>query len=831
MNNEVNNINRTAQQQAEEAVDIKTLIIKVISYWYLFVIFGFVALCCGYIYNRFSTNIYQVSSSIYLKESKMGVDAASMMTGMNFRSTGNVDNEIGILKSYMLAEKALKDLDFDVSYFQNRRFKTTELYGNNPLRVEIDYSKPQMVGLMYEIRMIDEESFELRARGENRSIYDFRKDEFLGMIAGEVEFAGEYKYGDTISNGYNTFTIVPSFYFDVDEYKKSTYMFRLNDMMSQVRMMSNFDVSKSTKESSLLVITIKGANTRKITTFLNQLCAEFIKRDLELKNVVQENTIKFIDEQLGGIQDSLHKAETDIQVFQQGNDFMDLSAQASETFSYLKEQEKRRAELDINLKYYYNIKKYLQTNLEDPQQLIAPSAVGIQDPILNTTVNKLVELFQTKSTQLITSTEMNPIVLTIDQQIVQTKKVLLENINNMINNANLTINEINANIAKLEAQVKDLPDAQRRYMGYTRKFTYSENIYNFLMQRRSEAQILRASNTPDNQVIDVARVSLAIKVAPRTMQIYLISLILGLGIPAAFIFLKDYLNTKILERKDVEKVCGFPIIGQIPQNEESNETKTMVIDSPKSPAAESFRSIRTNIDFIMHDDDRCCILVTGDMSSVGKTYISVNIASIYALYGKKTVLVGFDLRKPRLYQEFGLSNKLGVSTYLANKASLQEIVQPSGKLPSLDVICAGPVPSNPAELTASARCAEFFTELKNKYDYIIVDTPPLALVTDAFLLMKHCDVVTYVVRQGLTNKKVFASIVQDLERRHIDVKIIINGIVYSGTYGYRYSGGYGGYGYGYGYGYGHGYGHGYYGENKNHKKEGWFARLLRRRRS
>ncbi|MDO5342816.1 MAG: polysaccharide biosynthesis tyrosine autokinase, partial [Bacteroidia bacterium] len=798
MNNETNHIQKTIQQQNDDAIDVKSLIIKVISYWYLFVIFGFISLCGGYLYNRYSKNVYQVSSSVYVKEQKMGIDAASMITGMNFRSMGNVDNEIGILQSYMIAERALKQLDFDVSYFMKGRVASTELYGDNPLRVELDYTKPQMVGLMYEIKIIDNERFMLTAEGENRSIYDFQKDEFLGVIREKIEFEGTYKFGDTIVNEYNTFKIVPSYYFDTEDFKKLKLMFRINDMMSQVKMMSNYTIAPVSKESSLLRLTIQGTNPRKITAFLNQICSEFIKRDLELKNKVQENTIAFIDNQLGGIQDSLNKAEADIQIFQQGNDFMNLDAQANELFNYLKAQEKRRAELDLNLKYYYNIKKYLQDNIDDPEQLIAPSAVGIQDPILNTTVNKLVELFQTKSTQLLTSTEKNPIVQTIDQQIIQTKKVLLENINNMINNANLTINEINTNISRLESQVKNLPEAQRRYLGYTRKFTYSENIYNFLMEKRSEAQILRASNTPDNQIIDVAKVALARKVAPRNMTNYLIALFIGLLIPAAYIFLKDFFNTKILEKKDVERVCKFPIIGQIPQIDDNKNSKTMVIDKPKSPAAESFRSIRTNIDYIMKGSDKCCMMVTGDMASVGKTYISINMASIYAMYGKKTVLVGFDLRKPRLYQEFGLSNKLGTTSYLSNKASLHEIVQPSGKLPSLDIICAGPVPPNPAELIASQRCAELFKELREKYDYIIIDTPPVALVTDAFLLMKHCDVTTYIVRQGVTNKKVFASIVKDIEDREMKVNIIINGIRFTGTYGYRYSNGYGGYGYGYG---------------------------------
>ena len=823
-----NNYTRSVQVQNEDAVDVKTLIIKFISYWYLFVIFGFIALCGGYLYNRYSPNVYQVSSTVYVKEQKMGMDAAAMMTGVNFRSSGNVDNEMAVLRSYMLAERALKHIDMDVSYYVKGRVATTELYRDNPIMVEIDYSKPQMVGLTYEVKMLDDSCFSIKAKGKNKRYYDFKREEFVGELQSEVSFEGTYRFGDTIINGYNAFRVVPSYYLDQDDLNKFKYMFRFNDKISQVKMMGDYSIAPISKQSSVIQLTIKGNNAKKITDFLNQLCVEYIKRDLEMKNQVQENTIRFIDNQLGGIQDSLSKAEVDIQVFQQGNDFMNLDAQATQLFNYLKEQEKRRAELELNLKYYNNIKTYLQDNIDDLDKLVAPSAVGIQDPILNTTVNKLVELFQTKSTQLLTSTEKNPIVKTIDEQIIQTKKVLLENINNLINNANLTINEINNNIAKLDEQVKELPLAQRRYLGYTRKFTYSENIYNFLMEKRSEAQILKASNTPDNQIIDVANVLLAKKVAPNNMANYLIAIIIGLAIPVAYILLLDFFNTKILERKDIEKVCKFPIIGQIPQIDSTKNTKMMVIESPKSSASESFRSIRTNIDYIIQGNDKCTVMVTGDMSSVGKTYISINMASIYALYGKKTVLVGFDLRKPRLYQEFGLSNKLGVSSYLANKASLSEIIQPSGKIPSLDVICAGPVPPNPAELIASQRCTDLFNELKGIYDYIIVDTPPIALVTDSLLLMKHSDVTTFVVRQGITNKKVFGSIMKDFEGRNLKVSIIVNGIKFSGTYGYRYSSGYGGYGYGYGYGYGGGY---YSEESDKRKKEGLFARFLRSRRS
>ena len=244
----------------------------------------------------------------------------------------------------------------------------------------------------------------------------------------------------------------------------------------------------------------------------------------------------------------------------------------------------------------------------------------------------------------------------------------------------------------------------------------------------------------------------------------------------------------------------------------------MVVNNPKSPIAESFRSIRTNIEFLTQGKSKSTILVTGDMQSIGKTFNSINLASIYALYGKKTVLLGFDMRKPKLFQEFGINNNVGLSSYFSNQESLDGIIQASNKIPTLDIITSGPIPPNPAELIASEKCDELFKALKERYDYIIIDTPPLGLVTDAFLLMRHTDVNLFIVRQGITNKNIFGSIIKDLEDRGIKVSIIINGIDTGKSYGYSY----GKYRYGYGYAYGYGYGK-YSGHNNEYYGNGYYG--------
>lgn len=809
-------------------LDIKGIVIKVLSYWYLFLIGVVIALTAGFLYNRYTPKVYQVSASLYIKEDKMTIDPTSMMTGLTFKSNNNISNEIGILQSFSIKERTLNELEFfNVSYFNTGRVSTSELYTRTPFYVELDYDTLQTVGIKYMITFLDNNKYMLKTYEKRCPTYNYLKNENVGYID-IPEYEGVYNLGEWIDNGYNRFRVILNNNYDPDTNKESKLSFVINSKLSLASEMSGLSISQISKESSIIRLTLSGRNPQKITDYLNKLLEEYLERNLEQKNIVSENTVLFIDEQLIGIQDSLSKAELDLQSFQENNVFMDLSAQSQAIFANLKNIESRKAELELSIKYYQNLQNYIKRNIDDINKLVVPSAMGIQDPTLNRLVIELVELSSEKSKISVVSMDKNPTIISIDEQITKTKKQLMENIDNMINNTYVTINEIDHRIEDYEKQIKQLPVTQRQYLGYERKFALNDDLYKFLMQKRAEAQIVMASNSPDNNIIDPARTSAVRIIAPKSMSIYFICIILGCAIPAAFIFLKEILNTKILEKKDIEKITKLPIIGQIPyiSPKAADSSPTFVIDSPKSPVSEAFRSIRTNIEYMVQGKDKCIFSVISDSIGIGKTYISINMASIYAMYGKKTVLIGMDLRKPRIYQEFGLSNKLGVSSYLSNKASLNEIIQPSGKLPTLDIITAGPVPPNPAELIASEKCTEFFNELKKIYDYIIIDTPPLLWVTDALLLMKHVDTAVYVVRQNVSNKKAFETVIKDLEERKHNISLVVNGINFQGVYGYRYSYGYGGYGYGYGYGgrygyggYGYGgYGYGYYDEEHNDKK-------------
>lgn len=817
------NIYKQQNHNDDQSIDIKSLIYIFLSHWYLFAIGAVLALAAAYLINRYSTNIYQAKGTVIIKEGR-GLDPTTIMTTSNFANYQNLDNEIAILRSYSLRERVIKKMGIEVTYFGKGRILSTELYDKSPFKVEYDASVPQAIGLDYDITFKKNGDFSLNAVADRVTKYDYILGQIVESRSENVSIKSEHKQGEWIDNGYNRIRIVLNEDVQPERLKGITKSFRLNSYSSLVSQMSAFTASPQSKSSSVIAVTMSGPNKQKIVDFVNLMMTEYVSRGLERKNMVSENTIQFINDQLGDIQKSLSSAENALKDFRTRNDLMNLDLQANQVYNTLRALDKERSEKNVNLMLYKRLQNYIQTQIDDPENLAAPSTMGISDPLLERLVQQLVTLSQTKATQLLTQTEQHPQIVKLDEQIVTTKKTLLETVNNLVDNAQMSLKELDKRIARTEAESKVLPEKERQLLNYQRNFNFNDDTYKYLMQRRAEAQILRASNTPDNEVLDEARIDRTLKVAPRSSMNYLVALIIGLLIPALILFLRDFFNVSVNDRKDVEKLTNFPIIGQVSQSPDKDPL--VVINSPKSPISESFRSIRTNIEFITQGKPKSTILVTGDIQGIGKTFNSLNIASIYALYGKKTMLLGFDMRKPKLYQEFGLSNNVGLSSYLSNKDAFESIIQPSNKIPNLDVITSGPIPPNPAELIASEKCSDLFTKLKETYDYIIIDTPPLGLVTDAFLLMRHSDVNLFIVRQGQTNKNIFGSIIKDIEDRGLDASIVINGIETGKGYGYgryKYGYGYGGYGYG-GYGKYGAYGDGYYGEETGKKKKGLFSK-------
>ena len=762
---------RTLIEQ-EQNIDLKKLFFMLWNHWYLFVISIGIALGCAFLFSKFANPVYKVTTSLLIEEEK-GIDPQNIIGFGLISDHKNLENEICILKSNSLIKRTLKNLDFSVSYFYQNNFTQKELDYNSPIIVEFDKNHPQLIQTKFKIEILSDTQYKLSIKGQNKKSYLFSKHQFV-KNHNSFEHSGIYNFGEYISNSLYKLKISLNKNANLETKQTNDLYFVFNDLNSLLGKYRNVSIEPLNRNSSVVSISLKGENAHKSVTFLNQLTQEYIDKGLERKNEVATRTIEFITHELEGISDSLIVTENSLQNYRADNHIMNVDFQSQQVFEYIKDLENEKAILLVKSKYYKNLKDYLQKRTSS-DDIVVPSSLGIDEPLLNILVSKLINLFEDRNDLLFSVTESNPMVTSIDNQIQRTKKALIENINNVSKTSTIAINDINGRIAELEKKITNLPKNQRELISIERKFKLNDATYTFLLQKLSEAKITKASNHPDNEVIDHASLSNYSQIFPKIKLNYMIAILLALIIPTAYIFAKDYFNGKIASREEVENLTKLPIIGNILHNKK--DTNLVIFNGLNSPIAESFRSLRTNIQFLVTGKEKHIVLVTSDIPKSGKTFVSMNLASVFSQYNKKTLLLGFDLRNPRIYQDFKLQNDRGLSTYYLKKHGIDEIIQSSSFSSNLDVITAGVQPPNPAELIASPATKVLFDELSQKYDYIIVDTPPLGLVTDSFLLMKYTDANLFVVRQNHTKKRFLMATLNDIESKRLSgISILINDI-------------------------------------------------------
>ncbi|HEX3008275.1 MAG TPA: polysaccharide biosynthesis tyrosine autokinase, partial [Bacteroidales bacterium] len=453
-------------------------------------------------------------------------------------------------------------------------------------------------------------------------------------------------------------------------------------------------------------------------------------------------------------------------------------------FSKLSQLESDKAVLVNQMKYYEYLQNYFRANKE-ATDLMAPSSMNVVDPLLTQLISQLLTLSAERATYMSSDNVKNPNLSTLEVQIKNIKKTIQENVVNNLNTLANSIKEIDYRTSRMTADISGMPKTQLQLLGIERKFKLNDAIFTYLLQKRSEAQIARAANMPDYEIVDPARIVSARVVAPKKIINYILALLASFLLSFTVILVKDYLNNRIIDKGDVEAITNKPIIGYIYHN--YKKSNTVIADYPKSSISESFRTVRTNLQIMSRGISKQVILVTSSGSGEGKSFISTNLASVFALLGKKTVLVGFDLRKPAMYQDLGLNNLIGISSYLSNRALLEDIIQPT-RIDNLDFIPAGPIPPNPIELIGSNVTKNLIFKLKEIYDYIIIDTAPIGVVTDAYFLMNYADLNIYVTRQNVTIKEMFGNTLKSLENNKItNIAILMNDVyLKSRAYVYGY---------------------------------------------
>ena len=787
--------------------DFKGFLIKIGSYWKWFLISLLITFTIAYQVNVRKEKIYGMETLISVKEESNPLFTSNTSLVFNWGGTSDQVQTISTtLQSRSHNELVVDKLQYYIDYLAQGKYNLVDAYGAVPFYVNIDKSKGQIAGALISIKFLSESEYEIKIPFENSSVSTLTySNNTYGSTNVEIgDFVKRYKVGQQVSLPFLNWKLQindnPGFY------KGNEYFVRFNDYNGTVSAYKGINVRSDDKGGSIITLGMQGTNKARMVEYLNATVKMLIKRQLDGKNQFATNTISFIDSTLVAMESQLKETGNELKTFRKGKNIYDVEDGGAKFSEKILEFDVKKDEVNRKMAYYNSLKSYLKNSV-NYAKLPAPSVAGIEDPNIVVNVSKLIALSAQRS-EMAYAVKSDKIFSDFDNQMEAVKNVLLENIASAKSSLQYDLAVVSSKINQTESTIKQLPEDQQELIKIKRKYDLSDNIYSTFLQKRSEADIVKAANLSDIHFIDPAKDVGGGLIGPKTSVNYVLALFLGILIPLIFVFAVFFINNSVQNAEDISKMTKIPLIGVVGVNKEN--TNLAVYDKPKSALSESFRAIRSSLQFLykkQNVDGAKTLMITSSISGEGKTFCSINIATVFALSEKKTVIIGLDLRKPKLAGEFNLSNDVGVVNYLIKQKTVDEIINHT-HIAYLDVILSGPVPPNPAEMIINEGMRELIDELKKKYDYIILDTPPVGLVSDALELAQYCDVTLYIVRQNFTKKEMIALLNNRVKRGELNnTSIILNGLENKAKYGT-------GYGYGYGYGYGS-YANGYYEEEKS----------------
>lgn len=762
----------TSQQQFNEdesGFDIKEWIPLFLHYWYLFVIFIAFALGAAYFKNKTWIPSYLSSGTLIIEESsRYSSGSQVLMQGFGVQSGyRNLDNQISILKSYDFISRVVDSMpSLKIDYISKGKFKVRNKYDNSPIAINANFISPNAYGILFKV--------DVRANG-SFTITDEQK----------LNIKIDGRLNEPLQNNLFFLTISPN-YTSEDSY--TTY-FMFRDKESLVNeFLGRVNVNYTSDGGSVLEVSLVSETPQRDMDFINKLSSIYLSENLERKNDAANKTIQFINEQLSGVKKSLEESEGAMTQFRQSNQIVDIPSHSSEVLGKATIYDDKQNELKLKESYFNYLTNYLKSNLASGS-VLAPSSLGLNEPMLMSLVQQFNEALAERND----ISEKNPLYPKYNKEVETIKSSINEVLKNMRATLALDKDDLNKKLSTVKQQITALPQKEMEMVTLERKYRVDDNYYTFFLQKKAEAEIQKASNSPDNSILDKAR-QITMVNGNVISKNYMTYGIIGLLIPFFIIILIELLNNTIRNIKDVEKNSPFTLIGSV-RHSNSNDP-LHAAHRPRSSFTEMLRVIRTRIEFIVQRKSKIMVLTTSAESGDGKTYFSTNLASVYSMTGLKTILVDMDIRKPSVNERLALTEKDGVTNYLIGEKPLDKLILKKENI-NFDVLLAGTVPPNPGELIRSEKLKEMFEELKKTYDYIIVDTSPIGLVADAYSLAPMMDANIFVVRSEKTNKSFFKKLNTQLKNDRVkNVYLVLNDVDSKKS---TYYGNYNNQGYGYGY--------------------------------
>jgi len=769
---EQNNYEKPFTEDEESGFDIMEWISYFLHFWYLFVFGIIISLGIAYLENRTWLPSYQTAGTVMIEETRSPTNSTmGLMQGFGVESGfRNAQNQIIMLRSYDLVGRVVDSLPYlNVDYISMGSFKTRNLYHTSPFFIQSDYVAPEAYNLLFKIKLQSNGTYIITV--EDNKLYK--------------NFLLEGRYGQPIQH--NLFFITVN---NVDNFSgNSDLYFRFRTKESIVNdFVPRLSFGYVEEGSSVLKVSLVSETPDRDIDFINKLCEAFLAANLERKNEAANKTIKFIDGQLGDVAKSLAVSEDEMTRFRQTNQIVDVPSHTSELLGKASKYDAEQSELKLRETYLDYLTKYLNTKMEDGA-VIAPSSLGLNEPMLMALVQQFNDLYIKRSDL----SEKNPYYAQDTKGIENLKKSIIEVVKSMRTSLEIEKNDFNNRFAKVNQEIKELPEKELEMISIERKYKMDDNYYTFFLQKRAESDILKASNSADNIILDKAR-GVGITNGDKKSKTTLMFLLLGILLPTIIVIVIELLNNTVRSTRDIEKNSSFPLIGSV-RHTISNDPM-LVAKNPRSTFTEMFRVIRTRIEFIVQRKTNIMVMTTSTESGDGKSYFCINLAAVYAMVSPKTILVDMDIRKPSINQRFEITQTNGVSNYLINQCTLDEVIIHGIPGADFDILPAGTIPPNPGELIRSNKLIEMFAELRKRYEFIVVDTSPIGIVTDAYSLAALSDTTIFIVRNGKTNKNLYKRLSIQLKFDKIqNMYTVMNDIGNSdgnhyskyNSYGYRYS--------------------------------------------
>ena len=806
-------VNERQCETEDEKIDIQQLLFKYIIHWPWFVGAVLVCLIGAWIYLRMATPVYNISATVLIKDDKKGGNTGSMvgleelgLSGL-ISSSQNIDNELEVLRSKTLVKEVINLLNLYVSYIDEDGFPSKNMYKTSPVLVSLTPQEAEKLTdpMVVEMALYGEGGLEVNVTvGDKEYQKHFEKlPAVFPMDEGTLAF---FQSPDSLSLKKDTMEASSNIRHITAKIKSPMKVARAY--------CENLKIEPTSKTTSVAVISLKNSSLQRGQDFINQLLEMYNRNTNNDKNEIAQKTAEFIDERINIISKELGSTEANLENFKRNAGITDLTSEAQIALTGNAEYEKKRVENRTQISLIEDLRKYIRGN----EYEVLPGNIGLQDPGLVATIERYNEMLVERKRLLRTSTENNPTIINLDTSIRAMKSNVQATLDGSLKGLLITKADLEREASRFSRRISDAPGQERQFVSIARQQEIKAGLYLMLLQKREENAIALAATANNAKIIDEA-IADDIPVSPKRRMIYLIALVLGIGIPVGIIYLIGLTKFKLEGRADVEKLTTIPIVGDIPLTDEKNEKdgSIAVFENQNNLMSETFRNIRTNLQFMLQNDKKV-ILVTSTVSGEGKSFISANLAISLSLLGKKVVIVGLDIRKPGLNKVFRLSTKeKGITLYLANpETDLMSLVQPSDINQNLYILPGGTVPPNPTELLARDGLDKAIEILKKSFDYVVLDTAPVGMVTDTLLIGRVADLSVYVCRADYTHKVEYTLINELAEEKKLpNLCTVINGVdLKRRKYGYYY--GYGKYGKYYGYGKRYGYGYGY-GQEKGTK--------------